>query len=315
MSAHVSFPTIDDTPGLPGTLSSKVLTGLLRDELHFDGLVATDSLEMGALGRSGFPAPRAAARALHAGADLLLFNAGFQLHQAAIAQIAADIRAGTIPLARLDEAVRRVLRAKERFGLTQPAPADPANAAVICAAPAHRALAARLAVESVSLLRDPAARLPLAKSARPIVIAVPAGVKLAALLGGSEVKVADTPTEREVAAALAAVRARRDAPVIITLAGANTNRRQTELAQKIIATGASVILVALREPYDLMALAGDPAARTAPTLVATYGSNPPGTLPALAAVLRGETKPAGHLPVELPGLLPLGAGMDAFVQR
>lgn len=314
MSAHVSFPTIDPTSGLPGTLSAKVLTGLLRDELHFNGLVATDSLEMGALGRSGFPAPRAAARALQAGADLLLFNSGYKLHQDAIAQIAADVRAGTIPVARLDQAVRRVLLAKEHFGLLAPASADVAKAAEICASPAHRALTARLSANSITLLRDGAARLPLAQASAPVVIAAPAAAKLAELVGGVEVRTADNPTEREITAALAAVRAHPGATVLVTLAGANTSRRQTELAQKIIATGAPVVLIALREPYDLMPLAGAADTATAPTLVATYGANPE-TWPALVAVLRGNAKPAGHLPVELPGLFPLGAGLDDFVKR
>ena len=145
MSAHVSFPTIDATPGLPGTLSAKVLTDLLRTDLHFGGLVATDSLEMGALGRSGFPAPRAAARALASGADLLLFNSGYQLHRSAIEQILADVHSGAIPLARLDQAVRRALLAKARFGLLRPASVGPAKAEQICGSAEHRALAAELA--------------------------------------------------------------------------------------------------------------------------------------------------------------------------
>jgi beta-N-acetylhexosaminidase len=315
MSAHVSFPTIDPTAGLPGTLSTKVLSGLLRDELHFNGLVVTDSLEMGALGRSGFPAPRAAARALQAGADLLLFNSGFKLHQAAIAQIVAEVRTGAIPAARLDEAVRRVLRTKERFGLLEAAPVDPARASETCAAPEHRALAAKLAADSITLLRDDAALLPLAKDAAPVVVAGVSGAKLTDLLGGISVRVAENPNERDaprdVEAALDAIRKHPHTPVIVALAGASASRRQTELAQKIIATGAPVILVALREPYDLLPFG---AAEHAPALLAAYGANPP-ALQAIADVLRGVAKPAGHLPVELPGMFPLGAGLGNFANR
>ena len=313
MSAHISFPTIDDTPGLPGTLSARVLTGLLRDELHFEGLVATDSLEMGALGRSGFPVPRAAARALQAGADLLLFNSGYKLHQTAIAEIVTEVRAGTIPLARLDAAVRRVLRAKEQFGLLRPASVDAAKAAEICGSAAHRALAAKLAAASITLLRDDAARLPLAKGSRPIVVAVPAATILAELIRGIDVHVGENPSEREIAAAVAAVKAHPGAPVIVTLSGASASHLQTELARKLVATGAPVILVAVREPYDLISLANPAGAVASPTLIATYGANPPG-LEALAAVLRGNAKPAGHLPVDLLGLFPLGAGMDDFAR-
>jgi beta-N-acetylhexosaminidase len=313
MSAHVSFPAIEPAPGLPGTLSPKVLTGLLRDELHFDGLVATDSLEMGALARSGFPAPRAAARALAAGADLLLFNSGYDLHRAAIAQVVADVKSGAIPLARLDEAVRRVLRAKARFGLLAPAPADPVKAAEICGSPAHCALAGEIAGGSVTLLRDEAAVLPLAPGTKPVVITVPSAAGLAELLHGVEMKITENVSERAAAAALAAVRAHPGAPVVLTLSAAGANRSQVELAHKLVATGAPVILVAVREPYDLLPFA-KPAGKASAALLATYGANPI-ALQALAAVLRGEAKPAGHLPVELPGAFPLGAGLEHFTSR
>jgi beta-N-acetylhexosaminidase len=311
MSAHVSFPTIDPTAGLPGTLSAKVLSGLLRDELHFDGLVVTDSLEMGALGRSGFPAPRAAALALQAGADLLLFNSGYQLHQSAIAQIVAEVRTGAIPAARLDEAVRRVLRAKERFGLLQALPVDSARAAEICASPEHRALAAKLAAASITLLRDDAAILPLPKGVAPVVIGGASGARLAELVGGVSVRLAENPTERDLTAALAGVRAHPRTPVIVVLAGAANASRQIELVQKIVALGAPVVLVALREPYELLPftqLGGTPA------MLAAFGANPP-ALQAIAEVLRGVAKPTGHLPVELPGMASLGAGLGDFVHR
>ncbi len=115
MSAHSAFPSIDPTPNLAATLSSKVMTDLLRDELGFGGIRMTDSLEMGALATSGYPVPLAAAAALKAGADVLLFNRDHALHRAAHAMVVDWLKRGEIPLARLDEAVRRVLAAKARF--------------------------------------------------------------------------------------------------------------------------------------------------------------------------------------------------------
>ncbi len=115
MSAHIAFPSIDPTPNLAATLSPKVMTDLLRDELGFGGIRMTDSLEMGALATSGYPVPLAAAAALKAGADVLLFNRDHALHRAAHAMVVDWLKRGEIPLARLDEAVRRVLAAKARF--------------------------------------------------------------------------------------------------------------------------------------------------------------------------------------------------------
>ncbi len=117
MSAHVAFPAIDPTPNRAATLSSKVMTDLLRDELKFTGIRMTDSLEMGALQTTGYPVPRAATTALNAGADMLLFNCGHALNRQAHAAIVDAVTRGEIPLTRLDEAVRRVLIAKERFGI------------------------------------------------------------------------------------------------------------------------------------------------------------------------------------------------------
>ena len=114
MSAHVSFPAIEPS-GLPATLSFNVMTMLLRDEMGYDGLLFTDSLEMGALATSGYPVPIAAATALKAGADVMLFNSGEALHRAAHAEMLAWVQRGDIPQTRIDAAVQRVLQAKQKF--------------------------------------------------------------------------------------------------------------------------------------------------------------------------------------------------------
>lgn len=117
MSAHVHFPAIEPTANVPATLSHRVLTGLLRDEMGYRGLLLTDSLEMGALATSGYPAPLAAAHALAAGADVLLFNTSPDTLWEAHATIVRWVEGGRLDPARLDEAVLRVLAAKQRFGL------------------------------------------------------------------------------------------------------------------------------------------------------------------------------------------------------
>ena len=69
MVAHVAFPALEPRAGLASTLSKRVMTDLLRDELNYDGLCLTDSLDMGALETSGYPVDVAATAALSAGAD------------------------------------------------------------------------------------------------------------------------------------------------------------------------------------------------------------------------------------------------------
>ncbi|MEZ4768899.1 MAG: beta-N-acetylhexosaminidase [Caldilineales bacterium] len=117
MSAHVHFPVIESASNLPATLSRRVMTDLLRHEMGYDGLAMTDSLEMGALATSGYPAPLAAAHALAAGADVLLFNTGYDVLREVHSLIVRWVEEGKLDPARLDDAVLRVLTTKQRFGL------------------------------------------------------------------------------------------------------------------------------------------------------------------------------------------------------
>lgn len=117
MSAHVHFPAIEPMPDLPATLSRRVLSNLLRRDLGYTGLLLTDSLEMGALATSGYPAPLAAAHALAAGADMLLFNTSVEVLYEARATIVRWVEEGRLDPVRLDQAVLRVLAAKQRFGV------------------------------------------------------------------------------------------------------------------------------------------------------------------------------------------------------
>jgi len=83
---------------------------------------------------------------------------------------------------------------------------------------------------------------------------------------------------------------------------AGKNRQQADLVNKLLKEKIPTIVVAVRGPYDLLAI------QDAPTYLASYGSNPP-SIEALVAVLTGKVKPRGRLPVELPGLYKVGEGM------
>ena len=112
MVGNVSVPGL--TGRLPASLSTAAITGLLRDQLGFRGLVLTDSLSALAVRDAGYRVPRAAARAIAAGADMVMFNSpdpGTTAH-AIITGIAAAVRSHRLPVSRLDDAVQHVLAAK-----------------------------------------------------------------------------------------------------------------------------------------------------------------------------------------------------------
>ena len=112
MTAHIAVPALDD-PGIPATLSPKILTGILRDELGFKGIVVTDALEMGGIAQ-GFSAGEASVMALEAGADVLLMPPD---GEAAINAVEAAVKSGKITQKRIDESVMRILTAKAQLGL------------------------------------------------------------------------------------------------------------------------------------------------------------------------------------------------------
>lgn len=121
MVANASVPGLTNRPA---SISSAVIQGVLRQQLHFQGLVMTDSLSAGALSGAGYSVPQAAVAALRAGADLLLFNAtSAQLSTvtaATVAAIVAAVQAGSLPRSELVAAVAQVLTFKS---LSQPQPA------------------------------------------------------------------------------------------------------------------------------------------------------------------------------------------------
>jgi len=121
MSAHIVFPALDDS-GRPATLSKPILTGILREEFGFDGVVMTDSLSMGAITQN-FTLEEAVLGALDAGADVLLFPAGRQAQVEAIDILKAAVTDGRVPEARIEESVKRIVRLKLRYELDD-APVD-----------------------------------------------------------------------------------------------------------------------------------------------------------------------------------------------
>ncbi len=116
MVAHIAYPEIDPS-GSPATFSKPILTGLLRKQMKFDGLIMTDDLEMkGAGGQKNAP-DILALKALKAGADVLMFAWNLKSQRIAARGIEQAISDGRISESRIDESVSRILKIKHRFGL------------------------------------------------------------------------------------------------------------------------------------------------------------------------------------------------------
>jgi beta-N-acetylhexosaminidase len=140
MSAHVVMPKLDPS-GDPATLSKKILTGLLREELGFDGVISTDALDMAGV-REKYGDDEVAVRAVLAGVDILLMPPDFPEAYEAVLEA---VKSGRVSEARLDRSVRRILTLKAARGiLDHPTTADATKAARVLGSPAHRKVARRI---------------------------------------------------------------------------------------------------------------------------------------------------------------------------
>jgi beta-N-acetylhexosaminidase len=156
MSAHIAFPALtgDSTPA---TLQPRLLTGLLQQELGFDGLVVTDALGMGGI-VTGWGSNEAAVLALEAGADVLLMPADLP---GAIDAVVAAVESGRISEARIDRSVRKNLQAKARLGLHRERTVDVARVPGVVGIQAHRDVAREAAEAAIALARDRDELVPL----------------------------------------------------------------------------------------------------------------------------------------------------------
>jgi beta-N-acetylhexosaminidase len=146
MTAHVLVPAVDEKQ--PGTLSKAVVQGLLRDELGFDGLVFTDDMEMKAVA-ARMPVPEAAVQALAAGCDAVLVCSGnHELQFATLEAIVRAVEQEELPYSRIEQALARQRRAKERYlvahGAPRPGRADRTLTQLV-GAEEHQVVAAEMA--------------------------------------------------------------------------------------------------------------------------------------------------------------------------
>ncbi len=156
MVAHLSVPALDTVRG-PSTLSRPIITGVLRQQLGFKGVVFTDAMNMKGL-LSLVPPGEAEVRALLAGNDVLEFSKDVPL---ALATVLAAVDSGRISQARIDESCRRVLALKEWAGLHKYQAVSEKNIFADLNPPHARYLAHRLAAHSLTLLRNQGNLLPV----------------------------------------------------------------------------------------------------------------------------------------------------------
>jgi beta-N-acetylhexosaminidase len=156
MTAHIALPRLDPSRR-PATLSEPILSGLLRQEMKFDGIIVTDGLTMqGITDRYG--TSEAALLSLQAGADALLVPPDIG---SAYPYILEAVKQGKLTEERLDSSVRRILEAKQWLGLNVNRYVDPTNITATVGAPRSEALAKQMARDAITLLKNEQNTLPI----------------------------------------------------------------------------------------------------------------------------------------------------------
>ncbi len=165
MVAHVTVPALDSEPKRVATTSKAIVTGTLREEMGFKGIVVTDALDMAGLTRLyGKDSGRAATEAFKAGNDLLIIPADLD---ASYRSVLRAVQNGEISRERLDESVRRILELKASFGLHKARLVDLSQLTSQVGKPENLAVGQRIADEAITLVRDNGQAFPLEASGTP----------------------------------------------------------------------------------------------------------------------------------------------------
>jgi beta-N-acetylhexosaminidase len=316
MSGHLVVPALEPDKNVPATLSPLILTDLLRKKMGFDGIEVTDALDMAGVTAIDSP-PNVAVRAINAGIDVLLIPPN---PDAAILAMKEAVESGELPVAKVNEAVRRILRAKAQLNLEQNRLTDLNRLNAVFGSPKFKTEAQDIADRGITLIRDSAKILPLdaAKPLRVLLVVIsgdpdpyPGALieqELRNRAGSVQTVRVDTnfakansvqlpaPDSYDVAIATVFVRV-ADRKGTVGLPA-----EEIALLNKLIATGKPAIVASLGSPY---LVAQFPNAKT---WIAAFGTQDV-VQRAMARAIFGQMAIGGQLPVSVPGVAKLGDGL------
>jgi len=317
MTGHLSVPALEPDANTPATLSQNILTGVLRDELHFEGLVVTDAMDMGGI-TTRFAPGEAAVRAILAGADALLMP---PVPDAAFEALQQAVKSGRISRERLDASVRRILLAKARLGLNKNRLVDLDAINEHFGTVARQTEAQEISDRGITLLRDSNHLLPLdgTKPARALLLAFYADPEpypgedlerelrtrfdsLTTLRADTRFVKADTlklppPDSYDVVILALFVR------VSDRKGNVDIPAEQQSVAEQIYKTGKPVVTVGFGSPYLIERFP------QAPTWLSAFGISDVAQI-SVARALFGQIPIRGHVPVTIPGSdLKAGSGI------
>lgn len=302
MTAHILFKALEKE--LPATLSYNVITKLLREELGFDGIVITDCMEMKAIS-TYFGTSNAAIEAIKAGADIILVSHTLETQIATVEAIEKAVMEGDIPVEKIDDSVERILAVKEKYKILYDMPGTIEERTSIVGNSGHRAVARDISLDSITLVKDEKKLLPvetdsiIAISPDPITMTgvedndseTPSFAQMVVQRFGGEYSVMDVEPDDSYIEDIVE-KAKDKELVIVGTYNANLNERQAKLVEEIYSHNKNVVVVALRNPYDISKF------KYIPTYICAYEYTPL-SIHSVVEVLSGDKTPVGTLPVSV----------------
>jgi beta-N-acetylhexosaminidase len=307
MTGHIAVPALDAS-GLPATLSYPLLTQLLREQMHYEGLIMTDSLGMAGVS-AGRGQPQAAVEAVKAGADIVLSTTPMSAHIAIIQALVNSVQNGDIAVEQIDRSVLRILKVKYHFGLMR---FPPLEELATVGHTENQEVADRLAFQSVTLLQADSEGVLLEPPPAHLLVISPSSLspaisKRGTLMGEllsergyriTEV-VLDLNSVESRNAAYAAAHAQIYDGVIFgewELIKREINwgdQWQANFITYLSELGVPLTVVAWHNPTAILRCPNDI------TFLTAYG-NTDAQVKAVVATLTGKIEPTGELPINLP---------------
>jgi len=325
MTAHIQLPALDPGEFSPATLSRPIITGLLRDEMQFGGLIVTDAMTMDAVSKRLTPGA-AAVRAVQAGNDLILQSPD---DASAIAAVLAAVTAGEIPMMQVDASVRRILSAKARLGLHRNKRVSLDDLPALVGGREHAKVAREVSQRAVTLLKDDRNQVPLRVSREAAVLYLsildyPSGWRIASpsrtvipelrqrwpSLTAIELSDRSTPSEIDLVRATAS---RYDAIVVSIFVRASSGSGRMDLAPPITKLLQDIARTTANTPKPFVTMFfGNPYVPMfvpeLPAVLLTYDFYDLAEVSAVRA-LAGDAPIGGRLPITLPGFFDAGFGL------
>lgn len=299
MMGHLWLPQLEPAENIPASLSYAIVTGLLRHDLGYDGIIMTDALDMDAIDTVYSPG-EAAVRAIEAGNDLILIgaNVGEAVQIRAMQAVVDAVHTGRLNESQIDDAVRRILNAKARFGILDWSPLDVDQVQINLESMAenHAGLVQAVFDAGVTLVYDTYGLVPVRGSVGVIYPANRPGARAACSAYASDVRwlaISDRPDETE--AASAAQLGRQVETIIVFTRDAYYNQAQQRLVRAL--PPERTLVIALISPFDWLRF------DTISAYMVTYSPLEP-ALRSTCAVVFGAQPARGHLAVTLSDALP-----------